>query len=228
MEQVSVMLEPLRAMLTQVGVFLPKLVLAIVVLVLGWLLAKLLRFGANKLLAAINFKVLAERAGMDDFLKAGGLKTDTAGVIALLVYWFVLLAALMVAFNGLGLAYVTELVGRILLFVPKVLVAVLLLAVGAYFARFVSKAISTYGRNVGMPEADLLARVAWYAITIFVVVVALDQVNIGGEIIRQSFLIVLGGAVLALAIAFGLGGQRWAGQVLERMLPGGSRGKSGG
>ena len=219
MEQVSVAFEPVRVFMVEVGQFFPKLLVATIILVAGWLVAKLVRVALAKGLRIINFNVLADRAGMDDFLKQGDIKTDTVGILALLAYWLVILLALMMAFNSLGLTYVTDLVGRVVLFVPKVIVAVLILAVGAYFARFVSRAVTTYARNIGVEDADLLGRIAMYAIMVFVVLIALDQVNIGGDIVRQTFLIVLAGVVLALALAFGIGGQKWAGQWIERWWP---------
>ena len=218
-EEVSMLLEPVRAFLAQLGEFLPKLVLAVIILVLGWLLAKGVRFAVTRGLRAINFHVLAERAGIDSFLQQGGIRTDTVAILALLVYWLIILAALIIGFNSLGLAYITDLLGKIALFLPKVIVAVLILAFGAYFARFVGDAVATYCRNVELPDADLLGKLSQYTVLAFVVLITLDQVNVGGDIVRQSFLIILAGVVLALALAFGLGGQKWAAHLLERWWP---------
>ena len=80
-----------------------------VVLIGGWLLAKAARFAVVKALRAINFNVLTERAGIDGFLEQGGIGTDTTGIFGALVYWLVILAALIIAFNGLGLTYITDL-----------------------------------------------------------------------------------------------------------------------
>ena len=218
---VDVFLEPLQAFLAQVGALLPRVLLAIAVLVAGWLLAKLVRFAVARGLRAINFHVLTERAGMDGFLRNGGIHADTAEVLALLCYWLVILAALIVGFNGLGLTYVTDLLARVVLFVPKLMVALLILAFGGYFARVVGNAVSVRVRASGIPPADsdLIGRLARYAIFTFVVLIALDQVNVGGDIIRQTFLIVLAGVVFALALAFGLGGKDWAAEILERFWP---------
>jgi hypothetical protein len=215
----NMLLEPIRATLTQVGVFLPKLALALVVLIAGWLLARLARFAVAKGLRAINFNVLTERAGMDGFLKQGGLQSDTTDIFAVLVYWLVIFIALVIAFNGLGLTYITDLLGQVVLFVPKVIVALLIIAFGGYFALFIGNTVGTYCRNVGMKDGELLGTLAQYAIIAFVVLMALDQVSIGGDVIRHSFLILLGGVVLGLALAFGLGGQKWAAQLLERWWP---------
>ncbi|HTS53910.1 MAG TPA: hypothetical protein VMH26_11600 [Burkholderiales bacterium] len=216
MEKVDMMLEPIKAVLLQVGQFLPRLLLAVVVLIAGWLLARFIKFAVNKGLRAINFHVLAERAGIDGFLKQGGIATDTTAILSLLVYWVVILAALLIAFNGLGLTYITELLGRVVAFLPKVIVAVLIIAFGTYFARFIGETVTTYCRNVEIQDADLLGNLARYAILAFVLVIALDQMSLGVDIVRESFLIVLAGVVLALALAFGLGGQRWAAGLLER------------
>ena len=219
MTDIDVMLEPLRVFLRQVGDFLPRLALALVVVLVGWLLAKTAKFAIVKGLRAVNFHVVTQRAGLDGFLRQGGIQTDTTEILGLMVYWLVILGALVIAFNSLGLIYVTDLLGRVILFVPKVMVALLVLAFGAYFARFLGNAITAYCKNVHIQDAELLGRLAQYAILAFVVLIALDQVNIGGDIVRQSFLILLAGVVFALALAFGLGGKDWAAEILERWWP---------
>ena len=219
MDRVDMLLEPVRVFLVQVGQFLPKLALAVVVLIAGWMLAKVARFAVVKALRAINFNVLTERAGMDGFLRQGGVQSDTTEIFGVLIYWLVILAALIIGFNSLGLTYVTDLLRQVLLFVPKVIVALLILAFGAYFARFIGGTVMTYCRNVGIQDAELLGSLAQYAIMTFVVLICLEQVNVGGEIVRVSFLIILGGLVFALALAFGLGGQEKVAQMLERWWP---------
>ena len=219
MSQLDLMLEPLRVFLVQVGDLLPRLALALLVILLGWFLAKAARYAIAKGLRAVNFHVVTDRAGLDGFLRDGGIQADTTEIIGLIVYWLVILGALVVGFNSLGLIYVTDLLGRVILFVPKVLVALLVLAFGAYFARFIANAITAYCKNVHIQDAELLGRLAQYAILTFVILIALDQVNIGGDIVRQSFLIILAGLVFALALAFGLGGKEWAAELLERWWP---------
>jgi flagellar biosynthesis protein FliQ len=219
MDRFEVMLEPVRVFMRQVGDFLPRLALALLVLLAGWMVAKMVRFAISRGLRAVNFNVLTERAGMDGFLRDGGVGADTTEILALLFYWLVILAALVIGFNLLGLTYITDLLGRVVLFVPRVMVALLILAFGAYFARFVGTAVTAYCRNIRLQDADLLGRLAQYAILTFVVLIALDQVSVGGDIVRQSFLIVLAGVVFALALAFGLGGKEWAAELLERWWP---------
>src|SRR5437764_804075 len=203
MERIDMLWEPVRVILMQIGEFFPRVLLAVVILIVGWLLAKALRFASVKALRAITFNVLTEKAGIDDFIRQGGSVLDTTDVLALLIYWLAILAALMIAFNSMGLSYVTDLVGRVLLFVPRVIVAVVILAFGAYLARFVGAAVATYCKGISLPDAMLIGRLAFWGVLVFVVLVALDQLGLG-DIIRQSFLIVL--AAVARLLARGAAG----------------------
>lgn len=216
---VDLIVEPIRALLAQVGAHLPGVAASIVVLIVGWLIAKALRFAAVRGLRAINFNVLTERAGIDGFLQQGGIERDTTAFLGALAYWLVILSALVIAANVLGLAFVSDLLVRVLLFVPQLLVALLVIVFGAYFARFVSGAVQSYCRSAEMQDADLLGRIAQYAILVLVILIALEQLGIAGEIVRYTFLILFAGIVLALAIAFGLGGRRWAAELLQRWWP---------
>ena len=219
MESFDMLLEPLRAVLQQLGAFLPRLAVAAAVLVAGWLLAKAFRFAVVRTLRALNFHVLTERAGIDGFLQQGGTEKDTTDLFGAIGYWLVILAALIVAFNGLGLTQVTELLMRVVLFLPRVLVALLVIIFGAYFGGFVGGAVRTYFRNVGVSDAELLGRVVQYVVLAFVLLLAVDHLDIGGGLIQQTFLILLGGIVLALALSFGLGGRDRAARLLERWFP---------
>src|SRR5262245_21515856 len=108
MDNVNMLLEPVRVFLAEMGVFLPRLALAMVVLVAGWMLAKLAKFTVIRALRAFNFNVLSERAGTDSFLQQGGIQVDTTEIFGWLVFWAVVLLALIVAFNSMGLSYITD------------------------------------------------------------------------------------------------------------------------
>lgn len=219
MNDLAIHLEPARAIMYQIGAFMPRLLIAALVVVGGWLLAKVAHIAVVKALRAINFNVLTERSGLDGFLKQGGMAQDTTAIFGLLVYWLVILAALIIAFNGLGLTYITDLLGRIVWFVPNVFVALLVLAFGSYFARFVGDAVATYCRNIKLQDAVFLGKLAQYAIMVFVVLIALDQIQVGGDIVRESFLVILAGIVFAFALAFGLGGKEWAAERIAHWWP---------
>jgi Conserved TM helix len=219
MQSIDMLLETTREFLHQLAALLPRLTLALAVLIVGWLAAKAVRFAVERALRAVNFHVLTERAGTDNFLQQGGLRGDTTTLFGLFSYWLVILAALIIAFNGLGVTYITDLLQHLVLFSPKILVAMLVIIFGSYFARFVGSAVHTYCVVAKVPDADVLSRLARYLIMTFVVMIALSQIEVGGDIVQKTFLIILAGLVLALALAFGLGGKDWAAALLERWWP---------
>ncbi len=216
MQSIDILVDTTREFLHQSAALLPRLVLALAVVGVGWLVAKIVRFAIEKGLRAVNFNVLTERAGTDHFLQAAGLRGDTSTLFGLLGYWMVLVAALMVAFNGLGLTYVTDLLQRVELFGPRVLVAGLVLVLGSYFARFVGESIERFCRDAQISDGDILGKIVRSLIMAFVVMIALTQMEVGGEFVQWAFLIILAGVILALALAFGLGGREWAAALLER------------
>jgi hypothetical protein len=219
MQSFDLWLESAREFLHQTAVFLPRLLLALAVVAIGWLFAKAARFAVEKALRAVNFTVLTERAGTDNFLQQAGLRGDTTTLFGLVAYWLAILATLMIAFNGLGLEYITDLLGRVVLFAPKLLVSMLVVVFGSYCARIVGGAVYAYCVDARIPDAALLGRIARYLIVIFAVMIALGQIEVGGDIVQRTFLIILAGVVLALALAFGLGGKEWAAAMLERWWP---------
>jgi hypothetical protein len=219
MQSIDMLLDATREFLHQTAAFLPKLLLALLVVAVGWLLAKAARFAVERALHAINFNVLTERAGTDSFLKQAGMRGDTTTLFGLVAFWLVILAALIIAFNGLGLTYITDLLGRVALFTPKLLMAMLIVVFGAYCARFVGNAVQNYCVEARIADADMLGRLVRYLILSFVVMIALSQVEVGGDIVQRTFLVVLAGLMLAIALAFGLGGKEWAAAMLQRWWP---------
>jgi hypothetical protein len=219
MNDINVLLEPVHALLNQIGAFMPRLLIALGVLVAGWLVAKVFRFSVVKALRALNFNVLTERAGVDGFLQQGGTENDTTDVVGWIAYAIALLTSLIIAFNSLGLTQVTDLLSKILLFTPKLLLALLVTVFGSYFARFIGTTVHGYCRSAGISDGDLLGRVARYAILTFVLLLAVDHLDISGGLIQQTFLIFLAGFVFAGALAFGLGARDHAAALLRRWFP---------
>lgn len=218
MDQVDIVVDTVRSIFMEFGEFLPKLIATVIILVVGWLLAKALHFGVVRSLKLINFGVMTEKAGIDKFLKQGGIRKTTVDILGILVYWLIILATLLITFNTLGLTVVSDLVSRITQFIPNVIIAILILTIGLYFARFLSESVVAYGKNVGMEDAEIMGQLARYAIMVFVIIISLGQLNIGAAILYPAFLILFGGIVLAMSLAFGIGGQKWAAGQLERFF----------
>ncbi|MFZ1545530.1 MAG: hypothetical protein WAT12_00265 [Candidatus Nitrotoga sp.] len=219
MNNIDVLLEPVHALLNQIGAFMPRLAIALGVLVAGWLIAKAFRYSIVKALRALNFNVLTERAGIDGFLQQSGTTKDTTDMVGWIAYSTAILVSLIIAFNSLGLLLVTDLLGKLLLFIPKILVALLIIVFGGYFTRFVGMAVQSYCRGADISDGDLLGRIARYAVLTFVILLAIDHLDISGGMIQQTFLIILAGIVFAGALAFGLGARDHAAALLNRWFP---------
>jgi hypothetical protein len=93
------------------------------------------------------------------------------------------------------------------------------MVLGSYFARFVGESVDRFCRDAQIPDADMFGKIARYLIMAFVVMIALSEIEVGGDVLQRAFLIILAGIVLALALAFGLGGKEWAAALLERWWP---------
>jgi hypothetical protein len=217
METVTTFLQSLQSAWTQIVAFLPKLIGALVLLIAGWLVAKLARKAAVKVFKILRIETVAEKSGIEDFLIKGGVPFTTVSILGSLIYWFVMLIVFLAVLNSLGLEAAAALFDKIVLYIPNVLVAVVVLLFGTLFAKLVQGVSQSYLSNVGVAGAVLMSTVAYYAIIIFVISVALEQLAIGGLVLVSAFQIAFGALCLALALAFGLGGRDWAAHVLEKL-----------
>ena len=223
MQSFDMFLDTTREFMRQTAEYLPRLLGALVVILVGWLLAKLVRFLVARALRAMNFNVLTERAGTDNFLAQAGMRGDTCTLFGMVGSWLVMLIALVDAANRLGLTYIADTLHRLVLFGPKLLIAMLVVIFGSYCARFIANAVLNFCIQADVPDGDMLARIARYIIMTFVVMIALSQLEVGGMIVQHTFLIILAGLMLAFALAFGLGGKDWAAALLERWWPHGPK-----
>ena len=219
MEFAPTLLEPGRAFLSKVALFLPNLLAALLILLGGWILAKFIRLLVFRFLLAIRFDVAGERAGIDAMLARADIRQSSPELVAVLVYWLTVLLVILTAINTLGLTAVAELLNRILLYLPKVIAAVVVLILGLFFANFLAGVIKTAAASAGLAEAEVLATIARYSLTVFTVAVTLHELGVGADLVRAAFTIVFGAVGLALALAFGLGckdlAREWVARYLE-------------
>lgn len=217
MQQLDIFLASITSFWTQLAGFVPQLMAALLLLFLGWLVAKLIRAGIVKLLRVLQFDRLSERSGIEAFLKQGQLDVSLGGLLAGLVYWLIILIVIVTVSNSLGLHIVAELFNRVVLYIPNIIVAILILVLGAILSRFINRLIFAYLNNIGVQGALTISTIAEYAVLIFVFFVALEQLDIGRGLLTSAFIIGFGAVGLAFALAFGLGGRDWAAGVIARM-----------
>lgn len=227
-ELANVLQESYQTFFDQLASFFPKLIGAILILILGWIIAKLIKAGSIRLLKLVRLDKVTEKAKIDQFLEEGGTEKSAIEIIGSLIYWLIMLVVILAGFNTLGLEVASELFNQIILYIPNVIVAVIVLIFGIYLASFIAQVVVTYLNNVGIENTEILGKLTQAAIILFVASLALSQLNIGQELVTNAFLLLFGAVCLALALAFGLGGREWASRMIDKLDSGSSGGQSGG
>lgn len=216
-QQIDVFVASLTSFWTQLAAFVPQLLAALVLLFLGWILANVVRSAVSKILDTLKFDELGKKTGIEAFMRQGNIDLTLSRLIANLIYWIILLVVIVTVANSLGLTTVAELFNKVVFYLPNIIVAVLVLVFGVLVARFINRLVFAYLNNMGVEGALTLSTLAEYAVIIFVVFVALEQLQIGTHLLTSAFQIGFGAIGLAFALAFGLGGKDWAAGVIKRL-----------
>jgi hypothetical protein len=217
LEPMTATFESLKASWSRLVLFLPRFAAAALLLVLGWLLARIIRKAVVRGLKLMRVDIAAEKAGLEDLLLQGGIKHTVVTILANITYWIIMFLVTFAMLNLLGLRSADELFNKILQYIPNVVVGVLVLIFGTLFAKFVRGVTVTYLSSIGMEGAEFISRLAQWALLAFVISVTLEQLSIGGMVLVSAFQIAFGALCLALAIAFGLGGRDWAARILDKL-----------
>jgi hypothetical protein len=194
---------------------IPKVIGFAIIVFVGWFIASLIEKGVAAILRAIKFNDLAQRSGLADFVARMGTHTDTAGVLGIIIKWFIRLIALVVAFDALGLPAVSDVLRQLLLWLPNVVVAVVVLVIGGLAARALGNLIRGATSEAGFGNPDVLAKVAAVMIWGFAIVVAVNQIGVATELVNTLFMAFVGAIALGAALAFGLGGRDTAAEIVR-------------
>ena len=218
MELTTVVTGAWNAFATKITAFLPALIGAIVIFVAGWIIARLVKLGVERLLKLVRFDMATEKTGVQEFLKKGEIVKVPSEIIGSLVYWFVMILVIIASLDALGLPIVSELLDKIFVYIPNVVAAIIVLVLGLLLGNLLSAVVRTAASNAGLKNADGLGQLSLYAIVFFSGAIALIQLGIGEEIVTAAFGIAFGATALALALAFGLGGREMAAEYLRQWL----------
>ncbi len=194
---------------------IPKVIAFILILLIGWFIAGLVAKGVAALLRTIKFNEFAQRAGLNGFSRSMGANTDSAGILAGVVKWFILLITLVVAFDGLGLPAVSDFLRQVLLWIPNLFVALVVLVIGGLAANALSKFVKGVADKAGIENANVLATVASVGVWAFTIIVVVNQIGVGVALVNTLFMGTVGALALAIGLAFGLGGRETAGKIVE-------------
>ena len=204
--------------LATIVLYLPRVLATLSIVVAGWLIAAVLRVGTRWMLRWLQFDVLSERIGLAAPLRTADL--PAASVLAgSVVFWLVWLGFLLSGVDVLGLAALQGLVSGFLLFIPRLFVALAILAAGFVVGNFAWRATLLAAVNAHIPSPRLLSNAVRLLIFILAVAMALDHVSVARTVVLTAFAIAFGAVMLGLAIAFGIGGGATARRFLEQKFP---------
>lgn len=198
--------------------FVPNLVIALVILVLGWLVGALLSRAVWQIFKSLKVDDALRRAGFESFVHRGGLSLDSGAFIGGLVKWFVIIVFLMAALDVLGLAQVNAFLRDVVLtYLPRVIIAALVLLAAGVIGDVIGKTVVTAAKTASLGSAHFVGAVAKWAVWIFAIVVALDHLGIAFAFSQILFTGIVIAVSLALGLSFGLGGQEAAARFIERL-----------
>src|SRR5918997_1640543 len=196
------MVESLRNALSVFLAYIPQLIGAIVILIVGYIVARVLQ--------AIVSDNWMERGGIKQFFDRAQTRETPATVLGRLVFWFVFIIAITMAADALGIRQVSAVLAQLIAYIPSIIAAILILILAALLANFLAGIVR------GATGSELLSNIARYAIIIYAAFAALTELGIAVQLTAPTFLIILGAVALAGAIAFGFGSQNVARDIVEK------------
>lgn len=213
----DVLLASLQGLWTSFIDFVPRLLGALIVFVVGWIIAAALGNVARRIIDFLQIDRLIEKLNIHKVFERADVDLSIARLIGWLVKWFLIIAFLIAAADILGWDQVTSFLKDVALYIPQVFVAVVILVAGIVAADFTYKVVSKAVKSAGLVSSGFVSGVAKWAVLIFSVLVALDQLDIGRTLLNtlvQGFVATL---AIAAGLAFGLGGKDHAGRFLDRI-----------
>ena len=189
---------------------LPALIGAILILVIGFIIAKVLQGIVTRVLQSMGFEGWMESGGIKQFFDRSQTNQTPLSILGKLVFWLVFFIAITMAVDTLGISAISDVLAQFIAYIPQIIAAILILVLATLLANFVAGIVR------GATGSNVIGSVAQYGIIVFAAFAALTQLGIAKELIAPTFLILLGGLSLAAAIAFGLGGKGVAQQMVEQ------------
>ncbi|MEW6570833.1 MAG: hypothetical protein AB1390_06635 [Nitrospirota bacterium] len=215
-----IVIEPFSRLSERILQFLPDILTSILVFVAGIVLGFILKKLFLRLLMTLKVDKFFERHGVVEMLKKGGIKEPISLIFARVAGWLTIIIFSIVALRSLNIPAVEMILERFFLYLPNVFVGAIILFIGYLLSNFFGRAALIASVNAGLRVSGLVGRLVKVTIFLLSVTMALEQLGIGRGTIIITFAIVFGGVVLALAIAFGLGGRDIAKEYLEKKIKG--------
>lgn len=196
--------------------FLPSLLGAVIVFIIGWMIATLLGKLATQIIQTLRIDQILSKMNLKRSLERANLKLDSGKFVGELVRWFFIIVFMMAATDILGLTQVTDFLKQVILYIPQLMVAVLILLAAILIANFLEKLVKASVEAAGLKSANFLAAVTKWAILVFAILAALLQLGIVPALIQTIFTGLVAALVISIGLAFGLGGKEMATRILDK------------
>ncbi len=200
-----------------VAMFLPQLIAAIVVFLVGWLIAELLGKLAYHVVKILHVDNALSKVGFRQAWERSGFKLDTPMLFYELVKWFFVVVFLMAATNILGLVQVSEFLRSVVFYLPNVIVAAVILLIGILVAKFLEGVVKASVKAAGLMSSNFLGAITKWAVVVFSLLIALAQLQVAGDIIKIVITGLIAAGALALGLSFGLGGVKHADDMIGKL-----------
>lgn len=198
--------------------FIPVLLGAIIIFLVGWLIGKLVGKAIAHLFEAAKINKLFESAGFDRFSEKFGMKFSVGTLFGVIVKWFIILVFLITSLEIIGLTQVNDFLRQtVLYYLPKVVIAALVLIIASVIAEVMKKLINASAKAASLKTANMLGSIALYAIWIFAFIIALSELGIASAFMQILFTGFIAALAIALGLAFGLGGRDAASRAIDRI-----------
>jgi len=207
-----------KLMLTVVVNFIPKILFLVLFFVLCWLIAYLLRNLVDWVLRKIGFDRFCDRTGISEFLRKGQVSYTPAKLVAVFVYWLIIIVILISGATLVGAKPFDLVIEKIIQNLPNLTGGLLFFVVGILVVNFIVNFIQTIANNANFSHASVLSRSVKGIGVLFVLMVTLEFMGIGGKTFIFSFQVIFAGIILALALSFGLGCKDIIQKQVERIL----------
>lgn len=198
--------------------FIPNLIVAIVIFIVGWLVGVGLGRVVKQIVDALRVDQALRATGLERILSRAGFELSSGRFLGFLVKWFFIIVFLVASLDVLHLTVVNAFISDVVLgYLPQVIVAVLILFVAAILADAAERIVTGSAKAANVHSAGFLGKVARYAIWLFAILTALAQLNVATEFMQTLFTGVVIAVSLAIGLAFGLGGQASAARYLDNL-----------
>ena len=198
--------------------FAPRLVVAIVLFIIGWVLGSLIAKAFEQVFNAMNIDKLFDSVGASELFKKAGVRLNSGYFIGQIMKWFVLILFLLPSLSLVGLHSIGDfLKDDVLTFLPRVIVAAFVLIISTFVADFLAKAVRAGAKSMNVRSANMLATVTRYSIWVFAFIIALEQLGVASAYMQILFSGIIAMFALAGAIAFGVGGKDAAARFLDKI-----------